>query len=177
MYLAQYKVSQGWESEMDESEQGTATAAAIEPEPVAAPPTAQVWWRRRPVQLLAAAAAVAIGLGVYFAVGSGPGQVHVRGTLTLAAGGFLPANNGCQGDGGYSDITPGTAVMVGGSTGQTLGVGALSTGQEDANSNCVFTFDVAVPAGQSVYTVTISHRGTQTLTADQVANGIALTLG
>lgn len=132
---------------------------------------------RRPVQLLAAVAAVAVGAGVYLAVGGSPSQVHVHGTLSLAAGGFLPEANGCAGDGGYSDITPGTAVTVGGSTGQTLGIGALSAGQENADAACVFTFDVAVPAGQSVYTVTISHRGTQTLTAEQVANGIDLTLG
>lgn len=165
---------------MDESEQQPATTTAIEatagqPQTTVAPPVPI--WRRRPVQLLAAVTAIGVGLGAYFAVSSGTSQVHVRGTLSLVAGGFTPGNNGCQGDGGYSDITPGTAVTVGGSTGQTLGIGALSGGQEDAGANCVFTFDVAVPAGQSVYTVTISHRGTQTVSQDELTNGIDLTLG
>jgi hypothetical protein len=133
-------------------------------------------WRRRPVQLGAAAAAVAIGVGVYFATQSG-GQVHVRGTLTLAPGGFDAGGNGCEGSGGYSDISAGTAVVVGGATGQTVGIGALGPGQEDDSSNCVFSFDVAVPSGQSVYTVTISHRGTQTLSSDELTNGINLSLG
>jgi hypothetical protein len=153
-----------------------------QPDPFAAPlprrgtPAAPPW-RRRPIQIGAAAILVAVGVGVYFAASSGPDQVHVHGTLTLTAGGFLPGANGCEGDGGYSDITTGTAVTVGGGQGQTLGIGALGLGQEDANANCVFSFDVAVPAGQSVYTVTISHRGTQALSSDELANGIALTLG
>lgn len=134
------------------------------------------WRHRRPIQLAAAAAAVAIGGGIYFAASSGPGQVHVHGTLALASGGFLLGANGCEGDGGYSDITAGTAVTVGGAQGQTLGIGALSPGQEDGSSNCVFSFDVAVPGGQSVYTVTISHRGTQTVTPDELTSGISLTL-
>lgn len=135
------------------------------------------WWRRRPIQLLAAAVAVATCIGAYFALSSGTGQVHVHGTLTLAAAGTAPDANGCQGGDGYSDITPGTAVTVGGAQGQTLGIGALSAGQVGEGSSCVFSFDVAVPSGQSVYTVTISHRGTQTVSTDELANGIALTLG
>lgn len=134
------------------------------------------WWRKRPYQIGAAAAVLAAGVGIYFATQS-DSQVHVHGTLAIAAGDFTPGANGCQGDSGFSDITPGTAVTVGGSTGQTLGIGALSVGQEDSGGNCVFSFDVAVPAGQSVYTVTISHRGTQTVSQDELANGIALTLG
>jgi len=134
------------------------------------------WWRRRPVQLLAAGAVIAAGVGIYFATQS-TAQVHVHGTLTLAPGGFTTGSNDCEGDGGYSDITGGTAVTVGGSTGQTLGIGALSPGQQDDSSNCVFSFDVPVPGGQSVYTVTISHRGTQTVTPAELTSGLALTLG
>ena len=134
-------------------------------------------WRRRPVQLLAGLVAVAAAIGGYAAASSSPAQIHVRGTLALAYGGFVLGSDGCQGDGGFGDITPGTAVTVAGGTGQTLGIGALGGGQEDENSACVFPFDVAVPGGQSVYTVTISHRGTQTFTPAQVASGITLTLG
>lgn len=162
---------------MDEREQQNAAQSTVEAEPPAmAQPATTPWWRQR-AQLLVTIGVIAIGLIAYFATRGGPAQVHVRGTLSLAAGGFTPANNGCEGSGGYGDITPGTAVTVGGSTGQTLGIGALSAGQEDDNANCVFSFDVVVPAGQSMYTVTISHRGTQTVTPDQLASGIALTLG
>lgn len=161
--------------------------AATEPQPAAAP-----LWRRRRVQLAGAAVLAAAGVGVYFAL-SGSGQVHVRGTLQLGplsavdTTNFDHAANGdaCTAGQGYSDISAGTTVVVGGSTGQTLAVGALSAGVERnvdnslglAVGDCVFSFDVTVPGGQSAYTVTISHRGTQTFTPAQVANGIALTLG
>ena len=87
----------------------------------------------------------------------------------------------CVALGGYSDISEGTAVTVGGSTGQTLNIGSLSRGtiigQSGQPASCQFAFSVFVPSGQSLYTVTISHRGTQTFTPDQVAAGISLTLG
>lgn len=144
--------------------------------PTQVPAVPTPWWRRRPLQLLAAAAVVGIGAGVWFATRPAD-MVHVHGTLAIAAGGFLPLNLGCQGDGGYSDITTGVAVTVGGANGQTLGIGALGVGHEDSAAECVFPFDVQVPAGQSLYTVTISHRGTQTLTPDELVTGIQLTLG
>lgn len=151
-------------------------------------------WRRRPVQLAAAAAVLAAaGIGGYFAAASGPAQIHVHGTLTLGVLSATPtgpsghATDGepCVADRGYDDITAGASVTIGGSTGQTLGVGALSSGVQAhvddtlgvAAGDCVFSFDVAVAGGQSAYTVTISHRGTQTFTPEQVAAGIKLTLG
>jgi len=87
----------------------------------------------------------------------------------------------CTATAGFSDIAEGTAVNIGGSTGQTLGVGALGAGVLRDNGSgilvCQFAFQALVPGGQSIYTVTISHRGTQTFTPDQVAAGISLTLG
>lgn len=150
-------------------------------------------WRRRPVQLAAAAVIVAAGVGIGIAVGSGSGtaQIHVRGTLQLgplsavAASGTAVNGGLCTAGQGYDDITPGATVTVGGGQGQTLAVGALSAGVERnvddslgvLAGDCVFSFDVAVAGGQSAYTVTISHRGTQTFTPAQAAAGIALTLG
>jgi len=194
-YLALYNVSQGWEHIMDELEQPAAAQSTIEAAPSAdqhTPATQRpALSRRRPVQLGAAVVVVAAGVGIYFAASSGPAQVHVRGTLSLGALAATPtggtATNGgpCQANQGYDDITAGATVAVGGSNGQTLAVGALSSGVEAnvdtslgfAAGNCVFSFDVAVPGGQSAYTVTISHRGTQTFTPAQVAAGIQLTLG
>lgn len=160
----------------------------------AAPAPRRPFWRRRPVQLGAAAVVIAAAVGGYFAAsgGSTP-QVHVRGTLQLGPLGAVDSvtpsaakdGDACEAGQGYSDITAGAAVTVGGANGQTLAVGPLSAGVEsnvDSTSfsmplgDCVFSFDVSVPQ-QSAYTVTISHRGTQTFTPDQVAAGIRLTLG
>jgi len=154
-----------------------------------------VWWRRRRVQLLAAAVAAVVGTGTYFAVGgSGPGTIDVHGTLRLGplsavdeVHSFGTAENGdvCISGDGYDDITAGAAVTIGGSAGQTLAVAPLSGGAEDGVADvggaamgfCVFSFDATVPDGQSAYTVTIGHRGTQTFTPAQAAEGIQLKLG
>jgi hypothetical protein len=161
-------------------------------------PVRGAWWRT-PVPLAGVAVVVvAVGVGAYFAghatapsaatasgaAAAAGGGIHVRGTLALPALGFIDTSNSgqgadgdsCQATSGYDDITSGAAVTVGGQTGQTLGVGALSSGGI-SSGQCVFSFDVSVPAGQSVYTVTISHRGTQTFTAEQVQQPIALSLG
>lgn len=164
----------------------------------ATPPRAP-WWRR-PAVLAGAAAVVLAGAGV--AVGmslgshgsgaSGPppagsgdtsSQVHVWGSLTVAGFNYIdsqrPGENysgdTCTTIGGYNDISAGTAVVIGGPTGQ-IGVGALSAGAI-SNGGCVFDFDVPVPAGLSVYTVTVSHRGTQTFSPDQLQGGIQLSIG
>jgi hypothetical protein len=175
---------------VDERESDTAVQQPSEP------PAAQLAaplppWRRRPVQLAAAGVLIAAAIGTWVAVGSGPDQIHVRGTLQLgplsatATSGTAVNGGACQAASGYSDISAGATVTVGGSQGQTLAVGPLSGGVErnvDSSlgmplGDCVFSFDVAVPGGQSAYSVTISHRGSQTFTPDQVASGIALTLG
>jgi hypothetical protein len=127
-----------------------------------------------------------------------PSAVLLNGTLTIPFLGsdlFTPnardtertGGNGpvigdpCIALGGYNDISTGTAVTIGGDKGQTLAVGALGggavAGQPGQPASCAFTFSVDVPAGQPLYTVTISHRGTQTFTPAQVATGIDLTLG
>lgn len=152
-------------------------------------------WRRRPVRLLVAATAIGAGLGTYFAINSGgPGSIHVRGTLRLGplaavdmVHPFGAAEDGdvCVSGDGYDDITAGAPVTIGAPSGPALAVGPLSGGAETdvgdsadaATGFCAFTFDVVVPAGQDMYTVTIGHRGTQTFTPEQIAQGISLTLG
>lgn len=104
-------------------------------------------------------------------------HVDVFGTLTLPAGSFVSNGASCSGDGGFSDIAGGVAVTVGGPDGQTLAVTGLEAGAETVQGDCVFSFDVQAPAGLSLYTVTISHRGTQTYTPAQIDQGIELTLG
>ena len=85
------------------------------------------------------------------------GQVPMRNSESAAAA----AN-----DSGDSPIPRAPRAAAGQPGSSTLGVGALSGGGI-SNGAYVFSFDVPVPSGQSVYTVTISHRGTQTFTADQ----------
>ncbi|HEY3873483.1 MAG TPA: hypothetical protein VGM10_34315 [Actinocrinis sp.] len=119
-------------------------------------------------------------------------QITLNGAITLgpfdgtdtAPGAATAVHDGdpCVATGGYTDISQGVAVTVGNQTGQTIGVGSLDagtiTGQAGGPGQCQFSFSVPVPASESLYTVTISHRGTQTFTPAQVENGtVALTLG
>lgn len=81
---------------------------------------------------------------------------------------------------GYTDISAGTAVTIGDQTGQTIGIGALGPGKltgDGAQRICQFAFNVTVPAGKTTYTVTISHRGTQSYTPAQVEQVLDVTLG
>jgi hypothetical protein len=167
-------------------------ADASLPEPAA--PTR--WWRKRPIQILAAVAVIAIGAGAWIAANHSP-QITVSGvigipivgddgTITVNAldstGNPSPvAGDACTTVGGYTDIAQGTAVTIGAANGSTLAVGALGAGTvvgtQELDQACSFPFTVSAPGGQSEYTVTISHRGTQVFTPQQVAQGITLTLG
>lgn len=137
--------------------------------------------------------AAAIGIAIAVSSSSGPGTITVRGTISLGPLGSGDSANPssaadgdpCMATGGYTDITQGATVTIGGAQNQTLAVGALSAGKEDdvddslgiPAGRCVFSFSVQVPGGQSAYTVTISHRGTQTVTPAQAQSGVALSLG
>ncbi len=139
--------------------------------------------------IIAAAAGIAIGVSA----SSGPGTITVHGSIALgptAAGDSTDPSGATDGDpclavGGYTDISQGTTVTIGGAGGQTLAVAGLGAGREAdvddslgvAAGNCVFPFTAQVPAGQSAYTVTISHRGTTTFTPAQAQSGMNLTLG
>lgn len=88
----------------------------------------------------------------------------------------------CITQGGFTDITAGAAVTIGGPDGKTIAVGALEAGQVAGTAGqpaqCEFDFSVQVPQGLSEYTVTVSHRGTQVFTPEQVLQGeVKLTLG
>lgn len=127
-----------------------------------------------------AVVALAAGFGAgYAAHGSGTASkktVTVHGSLTLAQGAYKEGDGtGCTAGDGYSDISPGTAVTIGDDTGATLAVGQLQAGQV-TGGGCEFGFDVKVPAGRTSYTVTVSHRGTQVFSADQIG-AADMTLG
>lgn len=187
------------------------TTTEPEPAPVPPAPAAAPWWRQPGPAILLGAVIIAAGIGTGIALSGSsggnasaaaaspspsPSPIDLHGTLTIPfastdllspnakdteANGEIHIGDTCVTLGGYTDISEGTAVTVGGDKGQTLAIGSLRqgsvTGQAGQAASCEFGFDVQVPAGLSLYTVTISHRGMQTFTPDQVAAGIQLTLG
>jgi hypothetical protein len=162
--------------------------AEIDTEPVEVDPTLRRRnvRRRRPRPWMAAAlVALAVGACAWLATAhkwsSSGGTFEVLGGLVLTNNAFIDTagqfdRDPCQATGGYTDISAGTAVVIGGPTGQ-VAVGALDGGTMNSGE-CVFSFDVsAVPVGLSVYTVTISHRATKAYTPDEIRAPIRLTLG
>ena len=151
---------------------------------------------RRGIAPAIVAAVAIIGLGVGFGAGyaahgsNKPSQpaaaaatsaattVTVQGSLTLKHS-WLSATatlgETCTASDGYSDISAGTAVTIGDQTGATIVVGQLQPGQVTADG-CEFDFNMQAPAGRTSYTVTVSHRGTQVFTPDQIAQA-NMTLG
>jgi hypothetical protein len=90
----------------------------------------------------------------------------------------------CEGTGAYSDLSSGTAVIVANPQGQTVATGTLQAGQSNSTTSsgpadrCTMSFTVPnVPLGLSSYTVTISHRGSQVVSAAEAASGVELTIG
>lgn len=151
------------------------------------PPAQRPIWRKPSVQIIAAVVVVAAGIGAWLITNQSSATIAVRGSINLGLLAAVdPANSDptnpiggdpCQSAGGYTDIAQGAEVTIGGSTGQTLGIGQLGAGTETSGGYCSFPFSVQVAGGQSEYTVTISTRGTQVFTPQQVAQGIVLTLG
>lgn len=125
----------------------------------------------------AAALAAGFGAGWFAHTSSGTSSsatTAVHGTLTLPDGGYTSVGSTCSGSGGYQDISAGVAVTIGDQGGRTLAVTSLGTGGF-GNGGCIFPFSAQVAAA-TTYTVTISHRGTQTFTPADVASGFNLTL-
>lgn len=150
---------------------------------------------RRPI--LAGFAAGALVLGVVWAGTAGlfGGTFTLEGAMTLqqsssygsyssyssygsssySSSAYSVGSDGsCMGDGGYSDISAGTAVNVYDSSGAVVAVGELSRGRGSYSSGCTFSFSVPdVPTGERFYQVEISHRGKMNLTADEAEAGTA----
>jgi len=134
--------------------------------------------------IVAGVAAAGLVAGVA-AAASAASVMYVEGTFTLTDSGssyyygssFTPGRS-CEGDGGYSDIQAGTSVTVSDATGRVIATGALSGGMATSSSVCAFTFTVPdVPAGEDFYRLEVSHRGTLTYDADELAAGPMVTLG
>ncbi len=105
--------------------------------------------------------------------------ITMHGSLTLKHPAWVSATGtlgeDCTALDGYNDISAGTAVTIGDQTGATIVVTQLEQGQVTADG-CAFNFDTQVPAGRTSYTVTVSHRGTQVFSPDQILQA-NMTLG
>jgi hypothetical protein len=153
----------------------TATGTASQP----------VW--RRPRVLLAAGAAAALVLiaGLVMLLSGGSRDMEVSFSLYDFFG-----RSSCDGGfGGYSDIGPGTDVVVRGEGGQVIGTAQLgdgrSTSMEEAVGErvggCIWSTTVSgVPTGEDFYSVEVGDRGTQTYSEEQLNDAkwsLSLSLG
>jgi hypothetical protein len=108
----------------------------------------------------------------------------IRGTFTLVDSSpsyYYPAIDTlgtlCYGDGGYSDIQPGTAVTVRNGKGELLTQTTLGAGVGSVY-RCTMPFSFDVTEGEDSYVVSVSHRGEFTYSfTDLSARGPSLTLG
>jgi hypothetical protein len=101
--------------------------------------------------------------------------------LIATSGYGISASGGtCQGTGGYSDIGPGSSVILKDETGTVIGSTFLGTGT-GTSTDCTFTFSMPnVPDTAKFYVITVSHRGDISKShAELAANGWAfyLTMG
>lgn len=129
--------------------------------------------------LLIGAGAVGGTWAVTAANGPGrPATFTLEGEFTLLEG-ASENGSGCEGTGGYDDISEGTSVTVYGAAGEVIATGHLGESEPVTFGTC--TFDVAVedvPKGQTFYKVEVSHRGTVQLSSEEAENGeFAGTLG
>lgn len=159
-----------------------------------------------PKKLLAATVGIVAVVGVAVivltnqsapeATNTKPSTFTMRGSVrinkTVGDPPFSTKGVACQGAGGYSDITPGTAVIVQDATGHTVGTGALQVGYPATTTindpgfgdkplayvyACSLSFLVPdVPDGLSSYSVTVSHRGTQVVRGASVHDDVDLVL-
>ncbi len=113
-----------------------------------------------------------------------PKNIDIHGTITVTREGVTKGSEGepCRPDGGYSDIRPGTQVVVTDPAGKTIAVGALGTGANRTRSasylgDCEFPFRVTAPAGHQFYGVEVSRRGRLQYPAERLSGPLELTLG
>jgi hypothetical protein len=147
-------------------------------------------------------AAAAVGVAVVLVsqtapeAATKPDTFTMRGSIRIDNVGtghpFTNTGSSCSGAGGYSDITPGAAVIVKDVQGQTVATGALQVGYPATTTMsmpaigisatpyvyaCSLAFSVPkVPAGLERYTVTVSHRGTQVVTEADARQSVDLVL-
>lgn len=161
--------------------------------------------RRQLIGMAAAAAILAAGgVAIGLALGSdspadgSSGSVPtftIRGSISISnnfAGSIRYEGTSCRGGGGFSDLTPGTAVTVKNGTGQVVATGALGTTVTAMTTvpsvvaglpntvvgACTLNFAVQnVPGGLDAYVLTVSHRGDRVLRPAEARGDVKLTVG
>jgi hypothetical protein len=112
--------------------------------------------------------------------------IHVRGSFELTDTDVYYSNIdfsafGCEGTGGYSDIGPGTEVVVKDNAGKVLTTTTLGSGSGSRYGfTCRFHFAFTVMDGaEGGYVVTVSDRGNLHYSASQlqIPGDVAVTLG
>jgi hypothetical protein len=105
--------------------------------------------------------------GIFTWLRSESGNLPFVGTATTTVTGEFvltdsnTARSSCIGHGGYSDIGPGTQVILTNQDGKILGSSEFSTGTADTHGyTCTYSFTIPdVPTDQNQYSIEISHRG------------------
>lgn len=109
-----------------------------------------------------------------------PETFDVSGEMALYDfdGNILRYQGTCSGYGGYDDMDVGAQVTIRNAKGETVAVGALDEGRPEGRGTCIFPFTVEdVPAGESIYSVEVSHRGEISFKEEDAEVGLSLSLG
>ncbi|HET6356080.1 hypothetical protein [Streptomyces sp.] len=104
---------------------------------------------------------------------SEPSTFNLTGQFTLNEGAIDDGAGGCEGTGGYEDISLGTSVTVYDAAGAVIATSSLLLSEFDETARSC-TFDVLVqdvPAHESFYQVEIGHRGKLQLSAQEAKAG------
>jgi hypothetical protein len=148
------------------------TSAHVQPPSAVAAETTSTRAATKPVVVLGVAAAIIL-LGVVIAIATAGGKNTLTGTMTLVDPDGFSNSVGCEGSGGYDDISFGTDVRVSNGEGELIGTGSLGLGSEEeglleGESVCVFEFEVADLPNEDFYEIEVSHRGGLTYSADEM---------
>jgi Protein of unknown function (DUF2510) len=122
----------------------------------------------------AAAAGVAVLVAVAVAIGAGAMSAHAHQATTTLSGTFDlydadSADSNCFGQGGYSDIGPGTPVTVTNENGTVIGTASLGHGSSSGGNDCTFTYGIdGLPSNASQYLIEVGSRGNVGYSHDQM---------
>lgn len=153
------------------------------PQPWTPPSTPAHRRRRNPAPFIIVAVVILALLiaGAVYAFNASS-TITIKGSLTIQNN--IDGGKTCQGGKGFDDIRGGTSVVVHDAGGRTIATGQLDDGvgsnfaTSEMAMTCRFSFTVTGVPKQRFYGIEVSHRGTVTFTAKQVAAGkIMLSLG
>jgi hypothetical protein len=104
-------------------------------------------------------------------------SITVDGDITVnSRADVTSTGTGCFTGGGYADIKSGAQVVIKDDSGKVIATTTLGPG-DAIGAGCTFPFSVDVPRGSDFYGVELGRRGSVQYTADQLADGIHLTIG